>query len=292
MRTTDIIIVVAAVLLVVAAVVWFQPQDQPLQVLDVPPETEVQTVTVEPEEPVIRYPVPDSPAQIQQPVAGTDPTVPPPPMEAEPVTEAVEQPPQVSPLPGLDQSDDVLRQDLYIIAARQALDSLFNMNSIVRRFVVTVDNLPRKHLAGSKYRLNRMVGGRFMVEKDSHGPYLSEANFARYDVFVDLLDSMNTDQLVAFYLYYYPLIQAAYEDLGYPSAYFNDRLIDVIDQLLRTPATSGQIRLVRPRVLYKFADPDLEALSAGQKVLIRIGPRNADRVKAKLRELRRVLVPE
>ena len=103
---------------------------------------------------------------------------------------------------------------------------------------------------------------------------------------------MRTDQLVAFYLYYYPLIQTAYEDLGYPSAYFNDRLIDVIDQLLRTPVTSGQIRLVRPRVLYKYADPDLEALSAGQKVLIRIGPHNASRVKKKLRELRRGLVLE
>jgi hypothetical protein len=41
--------------------------------------------------------------------------------------------------------------------------------------------------------------------------------------------------------------------------------------------------------MYEFADPELEALSAGQKVLIRIGPENAALIKAKLRDLRREL---
>jgi hypothetical protein len=292
MNKTDMFIVVIAVLAVVAAVTWFERRDQPPEVLDLPPETDVKTVTVEPEEAEIRYPVPDPPAPIEPSVTGSETTeLPPQPEEA---TEEVAQPPppQVNPLPTLEQSDDALRQDLYILAARQALDSLFNMNSIIRRFVVTVDNLPRKHLPRSKYRSNQMISGQLMVEKDNYGMYLSEENFARYDAIIDLLESMNTDQLVAFYLYYYPLIQTAYEDLGYPSAYFNDRLIDVIDQLLRTPETSGRIRLVRPRVLYKYNDPNFEALSAGQKVLIRIGPHNASRVKTKLRELRRGLVRE
>ena len=91
------------------------------------------------------------------------------------------------------------------------------------------------------------------------------------------------------WLRYYPLFQEAYEYLGYPSAYFNDRLIDVIDHLLATPVVDGPIRLVRPHVLYKYADPDLEALSAGRKALIRIGPDNANRVKQKLREIRQIL---
>jgi hypothetical protein len=39
--------------------------------------------------------------------------------------------------------------------------------------------------------------------------------------------------------------------------------------------------------MYEFADPALEARSAGQKTLIRMGSANALRVKAKLREFRR-----
>jgi hypothetical protein len=39
-------------------------------------------------------------------------------------------------------------------------------------------------------------------------------------------------------------------------------------------------------VLYEFEDPQFEALSAGQKAMLRLGPENAQRVKAKLRALR------
>ena len=56
------------------------------------------------------------------------------------------------------------------------------------------------------------------------------------------------------------------------------------------PEIDAPIRLMRPKVLYEFADPDLETRSAGQKILIRMGARNAARVKAKLREIRRELI--
>jgi len=48
----------------------------------------------------------------------------------------------------------------------------------------------------------------------------------------------------------------------------------------------GQIQSEQPWVRYEFEDPQLEALSAGQKILVRMGPSNARQVKAKLRELR------
>ena len=38
--------------------------------------------------------------------------------------------------------------------------------------------------------------------------------------------------------------------------------------------------------MYTFADPTLEALPAGQKLLIRMGPENAAAIEAKLTELR------
>ena len=89
---------------------------------------------------------------------------------------------------------------------------------------------------------------------------------------------------------YYPLFQDAYENLGHPPQYFNDRLIEVIDHLLATPDVKGQIALAQPGVLYKFADPKLESKSAGQKLLIRMGSENASAIKARLRELRSALV--
>ena len=42
----------------------------------------------------------------------------------------------------------------------------------------------------------------------------------------------------------------------------------------------------RPWVRYEFADPQLQALSSGQKALVRMGPDNARRLKAVLADLR------
>ena len=44
--------------------------------------------------------------------------------------------------------------------------------------------------------------------------------------------------------------------------------------------------------MYQFADPELEARSAGQKIMIRMGSENAARIKAKLQEVRRELTSE
>jgi hypothetical protein len=103
---------------------------------------------------------------------------------------------------------------------------------------------------------------------------------------VSILDKVDMQRLVAVYLHFYPLFQKAYQDLGYPNGYFNDRLVQVIDGLLDTPQVSGPIQLSRPNVMYVFADPALEARPAGQKILIRMGPENASAVKSKLLELR------
>jgi len=90
-------------------------------------------------------------------------------------------------------------------------------------------------------------------------------------------------------VHFYPLFQKAYQDLGYPKGYFNYRLIEVIDHLLAAPDVPAPIALTQPKVLFEFADPSLEQLSAGQKIMIRIGPVNESRVKAKLADIRHAL---
>ncbi len=89
------------------------------------------------------------------------------------------------------------------------------------------------------------------------------------------------------YARFYPLFQQAYAELGYPNRYFNDRLVEVIDHLLAAPEVQGPVELVRFGPYFEFADPDLEELSAGRKLLVRMGPENAAVIKSKLRELRR-----
>ena len=52
------------------------------------------------------------------------------------------------------------------------------------------------------------------------------------------------------------------------------------------PPIAGPVRPERPWVLYEFADPKLQALTSGQKLLLRMGSVNERRVKARLAEIR------
>jgi hypothetical protein len=169
-----------------------------------------------------------------------------------------------------------------------AVTEYLRPESIIRHLVVTIDNLPRQKVAVDKRPVNP-VPGSFEAQGDELHATLDPRNFARYQPLVAVIRKLDMQQLGAVYIRFYPLFQQSYQDLGYPTGYFNDRLVKVIDVLLATPQPSGPIELVRPNVMYTFADPTLEALPAGQKLLIRMGPDNAAAIKAKLMELRAVI---
>ena len=190
-----------------------------------------------------------------------------------------------APLPPLADSDAALSDALGQLVGLTAVKDYLLPESIIRHLVVTIDNLPRQKVAVAK-RPTSAVAGSFVANGDELHANLDAQNFARYQPMVAVIGKLDVQQLAAVYIRFYPLFQQAYQDLGYPNGYFNDRLVQVIDILLATPQPTGPIALVRPNVLYVFADPALESRPAGQKLLIRMGPDNAAVIKAKLDELR------
>ena len=191
---------------------------------------------------------------------------------------------QSTPLPALNDSDSAVKEGLSSLIGAHAMQYLVPQD-IVRHIVVTVDNLPRQKAPAAK-RPTVAVPGAFLVQGDELHATLDPKNFERYDPMVNVVRQLDMQRVSNTYFHFYPLFQSAYQSLGYPNGYFNDRLVQVIDSLLATPQPSGPIELTRPNVLYTFADPSLEALPAGQKLLLRMGPDNAAVVKGKLKELR------
>jgi hypothetical protein len=230
--------------------------------------------------PAIRYPVPE-PA----PVIADDALE----LTAAPEQVVPEPEPEPEPLPALEDSDAAMIGIYEELFGARALGEWFNLVNPVRHLVATIDNAGREKMA-VKQRPVKPVPGLFRVEGDEARAEIHPDNHARYAPYVRLVEALDLERLAALYVRFYPLFQQAYEELGYPDAYFNDRFVDVIDLLLATPEPPQPVVLVRPHVLYEYADPELEALSAGQKVLIRVGPENAARLKAQLRELRALLV--
>lgn len=199
-----------------------------------------------------------------------------------------ETPPQGDAAGGLD-PDQQARLALARADPLAKLGPVLVLESLVRRIVVTVDNLPGEKIA---WRLSPLkpVGGPFLVERQGDAARISPANASRYEAYVSLAEAMDLKLLVAGYRRLYPLFQQAYRELGYPDGYFNDRLVAVIDHLLVAPEPVGPLELRQPKVLYQFANPELEALSAGQKIMVRLGVANQQRVKARLGVLRGLLV--
>jgi hypothetical protein len=117
---------------------------------------------------------------------------------------------------------------------RESYAALFYPEGLVRRFVATIDNLPRK-TASARLMPTKPVPGIFVVTGNEKGIEPGAENALRYRPYVLAMEGVEAKRLVATYVRLYPLFQTAYQEMGYPQGYFNDRLVQAIDDLLAAP---------------------------------------------------------
>ena len=193
------------------------------------------------------------------------------------------------PIPPLNNSDVTVKQSLVSLDATLMLANWLVDEELVRKFVVMVDNMaegqiPRKH------SVLKPLPTTFRVLEKGDQVFLDGYNFGRYRPYIDLLTRLDTQRVTSLYLRYYPLMQQAYAELGYPRRSFHKRLLMAIDHMLDSPVVDGAIELVQPSVMYKYADPELEQLSDVHKQLLRMGPENARHILIRLTALRSTLL--
>ncbi|TPG08236.1 DUF3014 domain-containing protein [Rhodanobacter glycinis] len=215
-----------------------------------------------------------SPASIQHPITQAD---------AGPAAAST------AALPALDDSDASVAAALAALAKGSELPSLLVRQQIIARIVATIDALPRRGLASFMSPLHAPKGN-FVVDEAEGTIVIGAQNSARYAPYMRVVDVADPQALVAWYAHAYPLFQQAYQQLGYPKGYFNDRLIVVIDNLLAAPEPGRSPAVILSKGFYVYADPALESLSAGQKLLLRAGPASEAKIKAKLRAIRSALI--
>ena len=191
--------------------------------------------------------------------------------------------------PALDHSDQTFESALAGVPGAQSVPKLMVSENIIRNIVVTADNLSKKKVALEK-RPIKATPGKFEVQGSGDQLTIAPQNYARYRPFMEVVKTVDTQKLVQVYFHFYPLFQNAFDDLGYQDGYFNDHVVQLIDHLLATPDVKGPIALTQPNVMYLYADPALEALSPGQKTLIRMGPENEAILKTRLKELKTELL--
>ena len=213
------------------------------------------------------------------------------PAAAPPVEPAIAHPlaeePEAPALPGPEHADAALFKALGKVLSKKLL-ALVVPDQLIRHIVITVDSLPRQHLPAAIVPLKRTPGA-FVTTGSGETLAIDASNSQRYAPQIKLITLVDSTKLVALYRQFYPLFQRAYVQLGYPQAYFNDRLVEAIDDLLAAPDLEPGARLVQPKVLYEFADAELQTRSSGQKIMMRLGPVNAAAIRVKLKEIRQLV---
>ncbi|MDX2369516.1 MAG: DUF3014 domain-containing protein [Colwellia sp.] len=221
--------------------------------------------------------------------------------------------PVKDPLPLLDNSDDWLKLKLPEITWRKELLKLIIDEDMIRRFVVFTDNFAQGIIAYEH--------SPFILPKAKFTPEIDSVNFQeivqkseqsssdrplsvkqnvwrwnedssrRFSLYVDLLRSMDSENLVQWYSEIKPLIDEAYSELGYEDD-FTRTLQDAITRVLDMELPKLSMALIQPSVMYKFADPELEDLPDADKLLLRLGKDNLLVIKSVLLELHEKLAQQ
>jgi hypothetical protein len=194
-------------------------------------------------------------------------------------------------LPPLDESDGFVRGIAQALSAHPELARFLARAALVRTLTAVVDNVasgesPRPHLEWLAPK-QRFKAARRLPRQIVPDP----VGFAGYDAFADAVASVDAAAAAMACRTLEPLFEAAYKDLGHPEGGFAKALERAIQALVAVPVLREDVELVPHAIGFRYAERELEALTAAQKQFLRLGPRNVRLVQGKLRELAAALSP-
>ena len=192
-------------------------------------------------------------------------------------------------LPRLNDSDSFVAEKISELSSGTSLLSYLVDEQLVRRAVVLVENISRGQYPQTALPYKPIVEEMQVSSDDGLLFTMEGASYTRFDAAVAAFVALDTEQTVGLYRLLSPLLQQAYAEIGFRDAEFEQALIKAIDAVLSAPEIEGPFQLVKPSVMYLYADTRLEELANMNKQLIRLGPENSARLKAKLREFKQAL---
>jgi len=185
-------------------------------------------------------------------------------------------------LPPLDESDALVRTLVQALSESPAIMAWLPTNGHIRNFTVVVTNIadgvtPAKHLGVLR------PSARFRIVNDAGGSYTDPRSYGRYTAIADAVASVDPVGAARLYATLKPRIEEAHRELGSADVSFDRTLERAIVALLKTPILENPIPLKPKGIGYAYVDERLESLTAAQKQLLRMGPRNVGIIKRGLR---------
>ena len=223
-------------------------------------------------------------------------TAPPPPPPPAPVVADIEEPapppppppPEVirEPLPRLEESDDAVRDAVGDIPLGTTGQQYVIPGNIIERsasliYLMAQGDVPYKLLPVSRPK------AAFPISDDGTQVVTDPAGFERYDAMTQWLQGLDLAALLSSLESFIPLFREAWSYYGEDPAAFDMAIVTMLDLVIATPEINlSEARLIRREAVWIFEDPAIEGLSPIQKQVLRMGPANAEIVKAKAAEAR------
>ena len=212
--------------------------------------------------------------------------------EPEPEPEPKPEPEPIEPafvLPLLNDSDGLIRDGLVSLSRHEGMNQWVAVNDLIRKFVGFTNGVSEGRVVRNPVEILAPRGQFLVSQLDEEIYAIDPKSYDRYDLFVNIFESLDSEGAAELYVLVLPLLDQAYSELGLPNGSMNKTLFAAIGRLLEVPVLAGEVRLTRPVVMYEFEDEALERLSPAQKQVIRMGPINTQRLQRKLSEISRAL---
>jgi hypothetical protein len=186
-------------------------------------------------------------------------------------------------VPPLDETDPVVRRLVGALSSHPRVAAWLATDNLIRTFTVAVENIANGATPAPHLRVLRPVGP-FQVVEDGEQLRVDARSYERYNGIADAIASIDAAGAAMLYRTLRPRFDEAYRELGRDDG-FDAALKRAMTSLVNTPMPGPQVALVYKGALNAFADDDLEELTAAQKQLLRMGPRNVRLIQGKLREI-------
>jgi len=188
-------------------------------------------------------------------------------------------------VPPLDESDALVRELVRKITSHPSALAWLATNGLIRNFTVVVGNVADGATPAKQLRVLR-PGSAFAIVERNGQRFIDPRSYQRYDAIADAVASIDPPGASRLYATLKPRIGEAHAQLGQPANSFDSALERAIVALLQTPVVDGPVRVEsKGGTGYRYADPNLEGLTAAQRQLLRTGPRNVRKIQAALRQL-------
>jgi hypothetical protein len=195
-------------------------------------------------------------------------------------------------LPPLDETDALVRQLVGRLSPHAAVAAWLTTDGLILNFVVVTSSIASGETPASELKA---VGplGRFRTKTARNILYIDPSSYRRYDRYAEAVSALDARGAARLYATLKPRVRDGYRRLGSLGDEFDPVLERAIMELLKVPIVDGDVALEPKGIVYAFADPRLESLSAAQKQLLRMGPQNVRAIQGKLREIASLLgIPE